>query len=68
MSGVPSPSVAELRAEAQYAAQRLALYERKVVMGNGNPTRLAELQRKAKIARDRLAAAQPSPPPETPSP
>ena len=60
MSGVPGPSLEELRAEAQYAAERLALYERKVVMGNGNPTRLAELERKAKIARDRLRAAQAS--------
>ncbi len=65
MSGA---STAELRAEARYAAQRLALYERKVVMGDGNPTRLAELRRKAKIAGDRLAAAQPSPPPEGPRP
>jgi hypothetical protein len=51
------PSVAELRALAEHASQRLALYRRKMYLGRGEPRRLAELERIAKGAADRLRRA-----------
>src|SRR3954466_14950419 len=48
MTRTPPPrgaSLEELRAEAEHAAQRLALYRRKVLLGQGEPRRLAELER-----------------------
>ncbi len=51
------PSVAELRAEAAHAAQRLALYRRRILLGRGDQVRLAELQRVADGADQRLKRA-----------
>jgi hypothetical protein len=48
------PSIEELRAEARYADQRLALYRRKVLLGRGDARRLAELERIADGAGERL--------------
>jgi hypothetical protein len=60
-------SLVELRAAAQQAGLRLALYRRRTYLGHGNPKRLAELEREAKGATDRLRRARaqdrPSPPP-----
>jgi hypothetical protein len=51
-------SLEELRAEAEYAGQRLALYRRKVLLGRGDPRRLAELERISTGAAARLKRAQ----------
>lgn len=53
-----SPPLNELRAVAQHAAQRLALYRRRVYLGRGTQHGLAELERTAKIAADRLRRAE----------
>jgi hypothetical protein len=53
-------SLEELRAEARYAAQRLALYRRKVLLGAGDARRLAELERISMGAIARLERAQAS--------
>ena len=45
---------AELRAEADHAAERLALYRRKVYVGRGDPRRLVALERIARAAAERL--------------
>jgi hypothetical protein len=50
-------SLEELRAEASHAAQRLALYRRKVLLGRGDPRRLAELERISTMAAERLTRA-----------
>lgn len=55
---MPEPKIAELEAEARHAAERLALYQRKVHMGKGTPQRLAELQRIAEGAAGRLRRAR----------
>jgi hypothetical protein len=47
-----------LRAEAKHAAQRLALYRRKVLLGQGDGHRLAELERISTGAAARLERAQ----------
>jgi hypothetical protein len=47
-------ALAELKAEARYAAERLALYRRRMLMGNGEPRVLAERERAAAGAADRL--------------
>jgi hypothetical protein len=52
------PSPAELRAVAEHAALRVALYRRSTYLGRGEPRRLAELDRIAKSAADRLRRAQ----------
>jgi hypothetical protein len=52
------PSVAELKALADHADQRLALYRRRVNLGRGDLRRLAELERIAKGAADRLRRAR----------
>jgi hypothetical protein len=52
------PSVAELRALSEHAARQLALYRRRVYLGRGDQQRLAELERIATGAADRLRRAQ----------
>jgi hypothetical protein len=52
------PSLAELRGLAEHAAQRLALYRRRVYLGRGDQLRLAELERVAHGAAERLRAAE----------
>jgi hypothetical protein len=52
------PSLAELRAAAEHAALRAALYRRRTYLGRGEPHRLADLERIAKSAADRLRRAQ----------
>ena len=52
------PSLAELRALADHAARRLALYRRKVLLGGGDLQRLAELERISRGAADRLRRAR----------
>jgi hypothetical protein len=52
------PTVAELQALADHASQRLALYRRKMYLGRGDPRRLAELERIAAGAADRLRRAR----------
>ena len=54
----PGASLEELRAEATHAAQRVALYRRKVLLGRGDARRLAELERISLGAAARLASAQ----------
>ncbi len=54
-----APSVAELEAEARHAEERVALYRRKLYSGRGTQQRLAELERIAAGAADRLARAKP---------
>jgi hypothetical protein len=51
-------SLEELRAEANHAAQRVALYRRKVLLGRGDALRLAELERIELGAAARLQRAQ----------
>ena len=51
------PSVAELKALADQATRRLALYRRRTYVGRGDPARLAELERIAKGATARLRRA-----------
>jgi hypothetical protein len=48
----------ELTAEARHTADRVALYERKLYAGRGEARRLAELQREAAGAAERLALAR----------
>jgi hypothetical protein len=50
--------VAELRAEARHADERLSLYRRRMNLGRGEPTRLAELERIAAGASQRLRDAE----------
>ena len=57
-SGGREPSLDELRALASYAAQRLSLYKRRVNLGRGELTRLAELERIATGAAARLRRAR----------
>jgi hypothetical protein len=52
------PSTAELGALADHAAQRLALYRRRMYLGRGETRRFDELERRAKGARDRFARAR----------
>jgi hypothetical protein len=51
-------SVAALKAEATYAAERLALYRRRILMGRGDPRTLAERERAAESAAERLRRAR----------
>jgi hypothetical protein len=51
------PSLAELRALSKHATERLALYRRKMYIGRGEQRRLAELERIAAGAADRLKRA-----------
>jgi hypothetical protein len=52
------PTLAELQALADHAAQRLALYRRKMYLGRGDARRLAELERIAAGAAGRLRRAR----------
>ena len=52
------PGMVELTAEARHTADRVALYERKLYAGRGDERRLAELQREAAGAAERLALAR----------
>jgi hypothetical protein len=69
----PSPrspearAIAELRALAGHAEQRLALYRRRMYLGRGDPRRLAELERKTDGARARLARATAAADPAAPT-
>jgi hypothetical protein len=51
------PSVGELRALAAHARQRVALYRRRVLLGRGEPRRLAELERVSDGAAGRVKRA-----------
>jgi hypothetical protein len=55
------PTLADLRAAAEHAANRVALYRRRVYVGRGDPQHLAELERIAAGAADRLRRAQAPP-------
>jgi hypothetical protein len=48
------PKLAELVAEARYAGERVALYRQRLYRGDGDPRRLAELERIAAGAQERL--------------
>lgn len=50
----PEASLAELRAEAQHASDRVALQRQKLYSGRGDARRLAELERAQQGAADRL--------------
>ena len=52
------PSLEELRAEADHAAARLALYRRKILLGRGDQRVLASRQRTLDGATARLRRAQ----------
>lgn len=52
------PSLAELEAEAVHATERLALYRRRMYLGRGDARRLAELERVAQGAAERLRRAR----------
>jgi hypothetical protein len=54
----PEPSLEELRALSEHAENRVALYRRRVYLGRGDAQRLAELQREASGAADRLRRAK----------
>jgi hypothetical protein len=51
------PEISELRMLSEHAATRLALYRRRMYVGRGEPQRLAELERIAAGAADRLRRA-----------
>ena len=51
-------ALTELRAQAAYAAERLALYRRRVYAGRGDPRILAERERAARGAAERLKNAE----------
>jgi hypothetical protein len=51
-------SVAELDALALHARQRLALYRRRIYLGRGRDSKLAELQRVSAGAQDRARRAR----------
>jgi hypothetical protein len=55
---ISAAALAELKAEASYAAERLALYRRRMLMGNGEPRVLAERERAAAGAAERLRRAE----------
>jgi hypothetical protein len=53
-----APSLAQLTAEADHTATRVALYQQKLYAGRGDVRRLAELQREAAGAAERLSLAR----------
>lgn len=57
MTGL-APSLAELQALSEHAAHRVALYRRRTYVGQGDPKHLAELERIAQGAAERLRAAR----------
>jgi len=63
--------LSELRAEADHAARRLALYRRRVYLGRADPAGVAEYERAAQGAAKRLRAAEHAraePPPRSTTP
>lgn len=58
MAGGRRTSLAELKADAAHTATRVALYQQKLYAGRGDLRRLAELQREAAGAAERLARAE----------
>ena len=56
--GHREPSIGELRALSDHAAERVILYRRKVYLGRGDPRHLAELERVASGAADRWRRAR----------
>jgi maleate cis-trans isomerase len=52
------PTRAELEHEARHTATRVELYQQRLYAGHGTPQRLAELQREAAGAAQRLATAR----------
>jgi hypothetical protein len=52
------PGMSQLAEEARHSADRVALYQQKLYAGRGNAGRLAELQREAAGAAERLALAR----------
>ena len=52
------PSPRELRALSDHAAERVIVYRRRVYLGRGDPKHLAELERIAEGAADRLRRAR----------
>jgi hypothetical protein len=52
------PSLAELQVVAEHAALRVAIYRRRTCLGRGEPRRLAEFERIAEGAADRLRRAR----------
>jgi hypothetical protein len=58
VSDAVDPSLAELRALAAHASRRVALERRRVYLGRGDAQRLAELERIASGAGDRLRRAE----------
>jgi hypothetical protein len=52
------PTIAQLKAEADYTRSRVDLYTQKIYAGRGEQRRLAELQRVAEGAEQRLRRAQ----------
>jgi hypothetical protein len=51
-------SLVELRAASEHASLQLALYRRRTYLGRGDPQRLAELERVAQGAAERLRRAR----------
>jgi hypothetical protein len=51
-------SLAELVADAEHTTNRVALYQQKLYAGRGDVRRLAELQREAAGAAERLSLAR----------
>ncbi|HEX4691820.1 MAG TPA: hypothetical protein VH276_14085 [Solirubrobacteraceae bacterium] len=58
MSDAPPPSLTELRAVADHANRRVALERRRTYLGRGDAQHLAELERIAAGATDRLRRAE----------
>jgi len=51
-------AIADLRAQSEHAALRLSLYRRRVYLGRADGRRLAEYERIAQGAADRLRRAE----------
>jgi hypothetical protein len=58
VEGSREPSLNELRAQQEHATQRVALERRRTYLGRGDPQHLAELERIAAGATDRLRRAE----------
>jgi hypothetical protein len=54
----PAQSIAELDALATHARQKLALYRRRIYLGRGQPSKLAELERLSLYAAARAKSAR----------
>ncbi len=55
---ISAAALAALKAEASYSAARLALYRRRMLIGKGDPRVLAERERAAAGAAERLKREQ----------